>query len=90
LAGHVESSPADGVHFCLDAKTNQKDQGWAGFGYLRSICAEILETRSQARSDSEDFLTLRFRSGRDADSSKAGRLEDGRVAGPGRGSKEMV
>jgi hypothetical protein len=41
----VEFSPADGVHFFLDEKTNQKNQGCAGIGpegrmtfgpYLRS------------------------------------------------------
>jgi hypothetical protein len=62
------------VHFCLDAKTNQKNQGCAGIGYLRSIYAKISETRSQARSNNGDFFTLRFRSGRDADPSEAGHL----------------
>jgi hypothetical protein len=64
------------VHFCLDAKTNQKNQGCAGIGYLRSICAKIFQTRSQARSNREDFFTLRLRSGRDADPSEAGHLAE--------------
>jgi hypothetical protein len=36
LMRQVEPSPADGVHFFLDEKTNQKNQGCAGIGYLRS------------------------------------------------------
>jgi hypothetical protein len=74
----LELLSVDAVHFCLDAKTNQKNQGCAGIGYLRSICAKIFQTRSQARSNREDFFTLRFRSGRDADPSEAGCLRNGR------------
>jgi hypothetical protein len=68
----AEAGPEWYVHFCLDAKTNQKDQGCAEIGYLRFISAEIFQTRSHARSDREDLFTLRFRSGRDADFSEAG------------------
>jgi hypothetical protein len=42
----AEAPSVDGVHFCLDAKTNQKDQGCAGIGYLRSDSAKMLETPS--------------------------------------------
>jgi hypothetical protein len=42
------------------------------------------------RSDSGDFFTLRFRSGRDADPSEAGRLEGWRAAGPDHVFREMV
>jgi hypothetical protein len=78
VVSQAEVASVDAVHFCLDAKTNQKNQGCADIGYLRSICAKISETRSQARSNSGDFFTLRFRSGRDADPSEAGCPRKGR------------
>jgi hypothetical protein len=78
VVSQAEVASVDAVHFCLDAKTNQKNQGCADIGYLRSISAKISETRSQARSNSGDFFTLRFRSGRDADPSEAGCLRKGR------------
>jgi hypothetical protein len=64
--------------FALMQKRTCNDQGCAGIGYLRSICAKISETPSLRSVKHGDFFTLRFRSGRDADPSEAGWLKNGR------------
>jgi hypothetical protein len=60
-----------------EATHEVKNQGGEEIGYLRSISANIFETRSLTafgRSNSEDVRPLRFCSGRAADFFKAGML----------------